>query len=242
MAVPRSGNTPTRSAALGWGYLRRVSCLAASCCGGGLIGAAPAQRTSDPRPGHRPRRRRRASSGPVGQPACGALRCLRGKQRRPHDGLGLSLEPGSLRRLCLGLSLRGTGLRGRFIRERLALVDLLHMCGDVLAHLLGLDVSALVSLAPRREHDSREHNHRHNCDDDPKRWLFMAVPFVGKSRWSLTHPLISDSLRERHTEVCAGCEVPHMAHCRFGPTLTLTYSTRPTTSCVGAPSRAPAGP
>jgi hypothetical protein len=80
---------------------------------------------------------------------------------------GLLLEPSGLGGLRIGLGLRGTGLRGRFVGDRLAPVHLLDVCCQLLAHLLGLDVPALVTPVARGEHEPGEHDHRHDCDNDP---------------------------------------------------------------------------
>ena len=135
---------------------------------------------------------------------------------RRGDGVvvagGLLLEPGRFRRLGLGFGLRGAGLRCGLVGERLSLVHLLDVRGELLAHLLGLDVPALVTPASRGEDERGEHDHRHDCDNDPNGGvLFMAVPFVGNPGTSLTHPLIPDSLR-------GGCRNPA---CRTGRVVDL---------------------
>ncbi len=72
----------------------------------------------------------------------------------------LVLEPGGFCRLRLGFGFRGAGLRCRLVGERLAPVHLLGVGGEFLAHLLGLDVPALVTLAPRGEDERCDHDHR----------------------------------------------------------------------------------
>ena len=152
----------------------------------------------------------------------------------------LLLEASGFGGLRLRLGLRGAGLRGRFVGDRLALVGLLDVCCQLLAHLLGLDVPALVTPAARGEHEPGEHDHRHDCDNDPYGGVIhdSALSMGNTRATSLTHPLIADSLQGR----CRNVARRTRAHCRFWPTLTLTYSTRPTTSGVRAPSRALTGP
>ena len=202
MAVPRSGNTPTQSAALGFGYLRSGSRTAACGACGVLPGAIAVFVVVDP--GLRVERRR----------ACGAPRCPRATPPPPRGGssaCSLSLAASAAFASASASAARAFAAVSSASASRLS--TFCDVGGDVLADPLGLDVPALVTPAARGENQRRDHDDRHDCDDDPNDGgAIHGGSFRGKSRAVVDAPANSDSLRRS----CRNAAPAHRAHVDFG--------------------------
>src|SRR5215212_2573133 len=149
------------------------------------------------------------------------------------------LEPGGLSGLRLGLGLGGAGAGGGLVGEGLPLVHLRGMRRDVLANAFGLHVPMLVASAPCRESQRRDDDDGDDRNDYPDD---SAALHGGSFHWKPRVVVDAPGNSEFPTTRLPKPGTGHTPYRRFGPTLTLTYSTRPTTSCVGAPSRDPSRP